>query len=294
MKIFLKTKDVVQLMRPHQYVKNLFIFFPLFFAGQITNIELLSKSFVAFLAFCLTASSIYILNDIKDVNEDREHSKKKYRPITSGLISEKIGSFLIVILALSGAILIFSQSLKALAILGVYFILNIGYCYRLKHIPLIDVTIIAVGFVLRVYLGAAVTGVHITHWIVLMTFLLALFLAIAKRRDDVLHFLDTGKKMRKVIDGYNLQLVDSIMIIMASVVIVTYILYTTSAEVLLRIQNEYLYITTLFVILGIMRYLQISFVEKNSGSPSNILLKDRLLQLVLLAWILAFTYIIYF
>lgn len=287
-------RNVVKLMRPQQYVKNLFIFFPLFFAGQITNIELLLKSFVAFVAFSLTASSIYILNDIKDVEEDREHPKKKNRPIAAGLISEKTASFLIVILAILGALLLFSQSLKALGVLMVYFILNIGYCYRLKHIPLIDITIIAIGFVLRVFLGSQVTGIHITHWIVLMTFLLALFLAIAKRRDDVLHFIDTGKKMRKVIDGYNLQLVDGIMMIMASVVIVAYILYTTSAEVSLRIQNDYLYLTTLFVILGIMRYLQISFVEKNSGSPTKVLLKDIFLQLVLLAWILAFTCIIYF
>lgn len=287
-------RNVLKLMRPQQYVKNLFIFFPLFFAGQITNIELLLKSFVAFVAFSLTASSIYILNDIKDVEEDREHPKKKNRPIAAGLISEKTASFLIVIFAILGALLLYSQSLKALGVLMVYFILNIGYCYRLKHIPLIDITIIAIGFVLRVFLGSQVTGIHITHWIVLMTFLLALFLAIAKRRDDVLHFIDTGKKMRKVIDGYNLQLVDGIMMIMASVVIVAYILYTTSAEVSLRIQNDYLYLTTLFVILGIMRYLQISFVEKNSGSPTKVLLKDIFLQLVLLAWILAFTCIIYF
>ena len=131
-------------------------------------------------------------------------------------------------------------------------------------------------------------------WIVLMTFLLALFLALAKRRDDVLHFMNTGKKMRKVIDGYNLQFIDGAMIIMASVVIVSYILYTTSLEASQRIQSEFLYLTSLFVILGILRYLQISFVEQDSGSPTKIMIKDKFIIITILTWIFSFVYLIYF
>ena len=130
-------------------------------------------------------------------------------------------------------------------------------------------------------------------WIVIMTFLLALFMALAKRRDDVLIYLDTGKKMRKVIDGYNLQFLDAAMAIMASVVIVAYTIYTTSTGVIERVQNDYLYLTALFVIVGIMRYLQITFVEKDSGSPTRIVLKDRFMQLTLVGWIATFAWVLY-
>ena len=156
-----------------------------------------------------------------------------------------------------------------------------------------DVTIISIGFVLRLFVGSTVNSIQLSMWIVIMTFLLALFLALAKRRDDVLIFMSTGKKMRKVIDGYNLQLIDGAMMIMASVVIVAYILYTTSASVVERLGSEYLYLTALFVILGIMRYLQIALVENNSGSPTSIVIRDRFMQITILAWVLSFVWIIY-
>ena len=169
-----------------------------------------------------------------------------------------------------------TQSIQALVVLLSYIVLNIGYSFYLKHIAIVDITIISIGFVLRLFIGAIVTETPLSKWIVIMTFLLALFLAFAKRRDDVIHFMNTGKKMRKVIDGYNLQLIDGAMMIMASVVIVSYLLYTTSLEVINRINNEYLYLTSFFVILGVLRYMQISFVENNSGSPTKVLLKISL------------------
>jgi 4-hydroxybenzoate polyprenyltransferase len=171
--------------------------------------------------------------------------------------------------------------------------MNIAYSFYLKHIAILDVVIIAIGFVLRLFIGSAVTGIPLSMWIVLMTFLLALFMALAKRRDDMLIYLDTGKKMRKVIDGYNLQFLDTAMSIMASVVIVAYVIYTSSAEVIARVNSEYLYLTGLFVILGIMRYLQVAFVLKDSGSPTKIVLKDRFMQLTLIGWVLTFAWILY-
>ena len=186
-----------------------------------------------------------------------------------------------------------SLSLKAVGILAAYVVMNIAYSFYLKHVAILDVVIIAVGFALRLFIGSAVTDIPLSKWIVIMTFLLALFMALAKRRDDVLIYLDTGKKMRKVIDGYNLQFLDTAMAIMASVVIVAYIIYTTSPEVIARVHSEYLYLTALFVILGIMRYLQIAFVLKDSGSPVKIVLKDRFMQLILLGWIVSFVWILY-
>jgi len=280
-------------MRPHQYVKNLFIFIPLFFALKITDISLLLNALIAFIAFSLTASAIYTLNDYHDIEEDREHPKKKSRPLASGAISKSQAIIIMSVLFVSGFILMTSLSLKAAGILATYVVLNVAYSFYLKHVAILDVVIIAIGFVLRLFVGSAVTDISLSMWIVIMTFLLALFMALAKRRDDVLIYLDTGKKMRKVIDGYNLQFLDTAMAIMASVVIVAYTIYTTSPEVVARVQSEYLYLTALFVILGIMRYLKIAFVLKDSGSPTKIVLKDRFMQLTLLGWIVSFAWILY-
>ncbi len=286
-------KDIFLLIRPQQYIKNMFIFMPIFFMGQIADGGLLLRALLAFIAFSASASAIYILNDYQDIEEDRLHPKKKYRPLTSGAITKKSAILIMVVLFVIGISLMVSISLEALSILCIYIALNIAYSFHLKHIAILDVVIIAIGFVLRVFVGATVTGAPISMWIVIMTFLLALFLALAKRRDDVLLFESTGKQMRKVIGGYNLQLIDGAMMIMGSVVIVSYILYTTSAEVMERMGSKYIYLTALFVILGIMRYLQIAFVEIDSGSPTKIVFKDRFMQITIISWLCSFAWIIY-
>jgi len=280
-------------MRPHQYIKNLFIFLPLFFALKITDPTLLTNAVIAFIAFSLTASAIYTLNDYHDIEEDRQHPKKKNRPLASGDISKSQAKIIMAVLGITGFGLMTTLSLKAVGIMAAYVALNVAYSFYLKHVAILDVVIIAIGFVLRLFIGSAVTGIPLSMWIVVMTFLLALFMALAKRRDDVLIYLDTGKKMRKVIDGYNLQFLDTAMAIMASVVIVAYTIYTTSPEVVARVNSEYLYLTALFVILGIMRYLQVAFVLKDSGSPTKIVLKDRFMQLTLLGWGFTFAWILY-
>ena len=289
----LNIKHIIALLRPHQYIKNLFVFMPLFFAGQITDAGLLLNAVIAFVAFSFSASAIYILNDYHDIEADRQHPLKKGRPLVTGVVSKKMAGSLMVLLAVMGLSLMASLSLPALAILSAYIVLNISYSYLLKHIAILDVTLIAIGFVLQLFVGAITTEIKLSMWIVIMTFLLALFIALAKRRDDILLFLNTGTKMRKAIDGYNLQFIDGAMSIMASVIIVAYLLYTTSIDVVQQLQNEYLYLTSIFVILGIMRYLQITFVENNSGAPTKIILTDLFIQLTVLAWVLSFVWIIY-
>ena len=284
---------LISLVRPHQYIKNLFIFTPMFFVGKISEMEILLQAVIAFIAFCFCASGIYILNDLQDIESDQLHPKKKHRPLATGAIEKKMALALMGCLFALGFTGMGFLSVQALAFLGAYVVLNIAYSFYIKHIAILDVFTIAIGFVLRLYVGSDVTGVPLSMWIVIMTFLLALFMALAKRRDDVLLYLDTGQKMRKVIDGYTLQLIDGAMLIMASVVIVSYLLYATSAEVVLRLGNDHLYLTTAFVILGIMRYLQITFVLKDSGSPTKIVLKDRFMQLTISAWVCAFGWIIY-
>lgn len=285
--------SIIKLMRPHQYSKNLLIFLPLFFALKITNIDLLLNAAIAFIAFSLTASAIYILNDYHDIKEDRQHPKKKNRPLASGDISNSQAIIIMSVLFISGFSLIATLSLEATTLLSVYVVLNIAYSYFLKHIAIVDVVIIAIGFVIRILVGTTVTMLNTSMWIVVMTFLLALFLALSKRRDDVLLFNQTGKKMRKVIDGYNLQFVDISMTLMSGVVIVSYLMYCVSPNVIERIGSDKLYLTSLFVIIGIMRYMQITFVEENSGSPTKILFQDRLIQIVIVLWISSFAIILY-
>jgi len=286
-------KHILIQIRVHQYVKNFFIFPPLFFAAKITELALLTNAAIAFVAFSLTASAIYTFNDYRDINEDRQHPKKKNRPIASGAISKPQAIMLMAVLFITGFALMASLSLEAVGILSTYTILNVAYSMKLKHVAILDVAIIATGFVLRLFIGSVVTDIPLSMWIVVITFLLALFMALAKRRDDVLIFEDTGQKTRKVIDGYNLQFLDTAMAIMASVVIVAYTIYTTSAEVIARVHSDYLYLTSLFVILGIMRYLQIALVFKDSGSPTKIVLKDRFMQATLVGWALTFAVILY-
>lgn len=165
--------------------------------------------------------------------------------------------------------------------------MNIAYSLGLKHITIVDIFIIASGFVLRLFAGASVIDNQLSMWIIIMTFLLALFLAVAKRRDDVL-LSSQGKETRKNIDGYNLEFVNAVMVFMSGVIVVAYILYTVSDEVIERLNSQYLFLTTFFVILGIMRYMQLTFVEQNSGSPTKIVLKDRFLQITIMFWLASF------
>ncbi len=287
-------KPIFILIRWQQYLKNLFIFLPLFFVGQITQLDLLVNAIFAFLAFCLVASSVYILNDYKDIAQDKKHPQKKYRPLAAQTISKSHAVLLMIVLFVAGVLLMVSFSFASLPYLAIYIIINIAYCFGLKNIAVLDIFCIAIGFVLRLFVGSSATDTTLSMWIVIMTFLLALFIVLAKRRDDFLILLDTNSKVRKDIGSYNLQFIDAVMMITASVNIVCYILYTVSPSIIERLQSEYLYSTSFFVILGIIRYLQITFVEKNSSSPTQIVLKDRFMQITILLWLLSFGWIIYF
>lgn len=280
-------------MRPSQYFKNLFIFAPLFFGLKIANIELLLRTFFAFLSFSLIASAVYVFNDYHDVEEDKRHPTKNNRPLASGSISKKAALLLMLMLLLAGLSIASLLDQQIIYIVFVYLILNIAYTLKLKHVAIIDVFIIAIGFVLRLFIGSAVTKIELSLWIILMTFLLALFLALAKRRDDVLIFLSRGDKVRKAIDGYNLDILNISMTIIASVTIVSYVMYTVSPEVIKKAHTDKLYLSVIFVLLGIMRHLQITFVEMNSGSPTDVLLRDRFIQLTIAGWILTIWMLIY-
>ncbi len=269
---------------------------PLFFGGSLLDSTDIIASLIAVLAFSFIASSIYCLNDIIDVEDDRRHPVKRNRPIASGKVSVKQGYVcmaMMVALSFGLATLIGEQAMGVAAALGTYFLLNIAYCLWLKRFAIVDVCVIAFGFVLRLLVGGLATCIELSNWIVLMTFLLTLFLSLAKRRDDVVRMNETGHAPRKNTIRYNLEFINQAITITATVTLVCYIMYTVSPEVEKRIGTRYLYLTTVFVLLGILRYLQLTLVDNKSGDPTKTMLRDRMMQIVVALWLLAFLLIIY-
>lgn len=282
----------INLLRPYQHVKNLFVFAPLFFAGRMDESLLLYKSVIAFVVFSFVSSSVYIFNDYRDRAEDREHPVKKHRPLASGEVSGMPALWLAGIILVTGLAIVLVLDVHLFPVISLYVILNFLYSIGLKHISLVDIFIVAMGFVLRIYAGHAATQIYLSVWIILITFLLALFLAVAKRRDDILLSKEL-KKVRKSIDGYNLIFVNSAMTIIATVIIVSYIMYTVSTEVTSRLHSDTVYMTSVFVLFGILRYMQITLVEEKSGDPAKVLLSDTLMQISVLFWMISFALIIY-
>ena len=290
-------KELITLIRPYQWIKSLVVLFPIFFGGALGHFDALSEGFITVLSFSFASSSIYCLNDIMDMNDDRRHPKKCSRPLASGAISISQGYFLIIaMLALSILSLSFlpERRNETGAIIGFYWLLNVAYCLALKQHAIIDVCIVAFGFVLRILAGGMATDIKLSKWIVLMTFLLMLFLSFAKRRDDVLRMNETGEAPRKNTYRYNLTFINQAITITASVTLVCYIMYTMSPETIANFHTENLYLTSIFVLLGLLRYIQLAVVDKKSGDPTKVLLHDRFIQLIVLGFGLTFLIIIYF
>ncbi|AQY23110.1 Decaprenyl-phosphate phosphoribosyltransferase [Riemerella anatipestifer] len=292
-------KKYFNLLRVEQWVKNLFIFVPLLFSGKILEVDLFYLSFFAFLIFSLTASSIYIINDYMDIDSDRQHPKKKNRPLASGAISKTTAQILFsgLILSILGSLWVGLSVLnigniwKFGSIILFYFVMNLAYTFKLKHIAILDITIIAIGFVLRVLAGGYITGLIITQWAILLTFVLALVLAIGKRRGELVNAQLTGKT-RKALDGYNIQFADIALSISCALAIVCYLMFTLSPEVQARFHPRVFY-TVVFVLFAFLRYLQQTLVYNRTESPTKIVYKDRYIQITLVLWIVVFLYQIY-
>jgi len=291
---------IISLLRPQQWVKNLFVFLPLFFGRRLFELDCLLPCVFMFMAFSLAASSIYCFNDIRDAEADRQHHEKRTRPIASGAVSPRTGYLLMLLCIVVAALLLVAVGrLNARAavasplIVGLYIVMNIAYSIKLKQLAIIDVMIIATGFVLRVLAGGVATSTTLSHWIVLMTFLLALMLAFAKRRDDVVVQEASGVETRKSVSRYNVAFLNMVISVVASITMVCYIMYTVSPEVVARFHSSHVYLTSIFVLAGIIRYLQITIVETRSGSPTRVLLHDHFIHGCILCWITAFTLILY-
>ncbi len=289
-------KNIIRLIRPHQWVKNLVVLLPVFFGGALLHIESVYAGLVTALCFSFAASSIYCLNDIVDVEDDRQHPIKCHRPMASGAISITQGytlMFLMFVLSMLSTFLLCQSQLETASVILFYWLLNIAYCLKLKQYAIIDVCVVSFGFVLRILAGGYATSIHLSKWIVLMTFLLMLFLSFAKRRDDVVRMNETGHAPRQNTIRYNLTFINQAITITSSVTLVCYIMYTVSPETIQNFHTDYLYLTSVFVLVGLLRYIQIAVVDKRSGDPTKVMLHDRFMQFVVLAFGLAFLFIIY-
>lgn len=288
----------MQLMRPQQWIKNIFIFVPPFFGIRIHEVQYVIPTIFAFLSFSMIGSSIYCFNDIHDADSDRLHPTKCLRPIASGHVSKSRG-YLIMAFCFFSAIALavavgWDKIYHTLSIILVYWVLNIFYCLKLKHVAIVDVTCIAVGFLLRVMMGGVAADARASQWLIMMTFLLTLFLALSKRYDDVLLNTEEGKVMRKSITGYDVIFISVIMAALAAVTLVCYIMYTISDEVTARFGTNKIYLTSIWVICGLSRFLQLMIVFHRSSSPTRTIIYDRFMRACIIGWILSFFLIIYY
>ena len=286
-------KPILQAMRIEQWVKNLFLFIPIFFAGELFDFQKLTTLGLGFLSFCFISSGIYIINDYQDLDEDRQHYEKRNRPLASGAISKRMGLMLMFSSLTIGVLLSLLLPLEFTWVVLIYGLLNVAYSFGLKKVSILDLIMVSFGFILRIIAGGIASEVYVTNWLIVMVFLLSLFIVVAKRRDDILEFMDSGKVLRASSQQYNLQFINSILTMISGIIIVAYIMYTISPVVAERLDTEYLYITSLFVTAGLMRYLQITLVENNSGSPVKLLYRDKFIQITIALWLLSFFLILY-
>ncbi len=283
----------IKLLRPKDWAKNFFLFIPLFFAGNLFEWSKILLVAAGVFCFCCVASSIYIINDYRDREDDRKHPVKKDRPLASGAASPNVALLLFAILLVAGFGVAFYLNVTFALLMGAYFIMNMGYSFGLKNVSILDIFIVAAGFAIRVKAGGILADVAVTTWLNMMVFLLALFMAIGKRRDDVLLSDSSGVHMRKVMKGYTLEFLNSLLALVSGIIIVAYFMYTLSDRMIAQHQTARLFYTGVFVMAGIMRYLQIIFVQKDAGSPTKILFKDRFIQAVIVLWVVSFYFILY-
>jgi 4-hydroxybenzoate polyprenyltransferase len=286
-------KYIFKAMRPRQWPKNAFVLAALVFDRQLFHIKALEHTLLTFIIFCLVSSSVYLFNDVMDIESDRVHPIKKNRPIASGKVPISVAIITSVLLILVSLVASYFLSIGLLVIVGVYFVLNLAYSKWLKHMPIIDVLVIAACFVLRVAAGVSVIQVErFSPWLYVVTTLFALYIGFGKRRAELMVLAtNNGQSHRKVLSGYSIAFIDQLITIVSSTTIIAYSLYTFSAPNLPT--NHAMMLTIPFVLYGIFRYLSIMQIDKMGGEPEELLLKDRPLQITILLWAISIMIIFY-
>ena len=279
-------------MRPRQWIKNLVVFAALIFAKRLTDLPSLERAALAFALFCAASGAVYIVNDLFDADRDRKHPLKARRPIASKALGT-VPAVASAILLLTGALMAgFALSPPFGAVLLTYVAVNLVYSFWLKEVVIIDVMVIASGFVLRAVAGALVIDVPISHWLIMCTILLSLFLALCKRRQE-LESLDEAHVHRSSLRDYSLGFIDQMINVVTPSTLVTYILYSVSPEVQSKLGTSHLYVTVPFVLYGIFRYLFLVHLKGAGGNPAQALLSDRPLLLCVGLWGLTVIVLLY-
>lgn len=286
-------KDIVQLMRPQQWVKNGVVLAGLIFSGSAGQSHLVLLALAAAGIFCLLSSTIYIINDLADAEADRSHPIKKNRPVASGQVSPGTAMVLALILGATALILALLLDFDFFKIAAAYIILSLLYSFVFKHIVIIDVMSIAAGFVLRALAGSVVIDVEFSGWLLISSFLLALFLGFGKRRHELVLLEENSGAHRRILESYTRYFLDQLIAVVTPSVLVCYLIYVISPDVQEKLGTHYLYLTTPFVIYGIFRYLYLIHLEEQGGSPTRLLLTDRPILITVLLWLITALLLLY-
>ncbi len=276
-------RALLKTMRLRQWTKNAFVFAALVFDGKLTQLSPFARTVEAFLWFCLISSTVYIINDLVDIEKDRAHPVKRLRPLASGQLSPRVAAVAAVILAITALVGAFITNLTLGLVVLAYLLLNLAYSFYLKHIVIVDVMSIAAGFVLRVVAGAVVVQVtRFSPWLYVCTTLLALFIGLGKRRHELVLLAEDANTHRAILDHYTIPFLDQLISLVTSTTVIAYALYTFSAPNLPP--NHLMMLTVPFVLYGLFRYLYLIHVRKLGGAPDELLLQDLPLLISVLLW----------
>ena len=280
-------------LRLHQWSKNLLVFAALIFAGQLFNIELLTKSILTFFLFSLIAGIVYVWNDVMDIDEDKLHPSKKMRPLASGKITPTaslvLSSFVLTISLFVSYFITITLTIFLIA----YIVINFFYSLKLKHVVILDILIVAVGYVLRAVAGGLVINVEISPWLLVCTFFLALFLVVGKRRAELTQLKNNSPTFRPILLEYNSHILDQMIGVVTAATILGYALYTLDGQTVQKFGTYNLIYTVPFVVYGIFRYFYLIYKKDLGGSPEQILIKDKHTLINIFCWILTVSFIIY-
>jgi 4-hydroxybenzoate polyprenyltransferase len=286
-------QSTVSLLRIKHWLKNLFVFLPILFSGELTNITILTMAISVFFSFSFMASAVYAFNDIIDAEDDRKNPRKKDRPVTSGELSKRYAAGVAICLCILSLVLADSLSEQLIRILLIYLGMSLLYCVTLKNIVILDVMVIAIGYVLRILAGASVSQLAPSHWILMTTFFLALFLGFSKRRAEFAFDSESLLSQRKVFKDYTIGMLDQILSATMSITIICYSLYASSDYVRTRFQTDNLIYTVPFVVFGVFYYFQQMQVAKKGEDPADMLLHNRPTLVNLIIWVIICVLIIY-
>lgn len=289
----MKTLEIVKSLRVQQWIKNLFVFAPLIFSQNVFILPLLIKTLLAFILFCILTGAAYILNDIQDLDEDKLHPVKSKRPLASGRLEKNQALFACIVLVILGLTGAYFLNVSFFVVLVVYLILQIAYSGWLKHIVIIDVFLIAAGYFLRVIAGGLAIEVQISPWLFICTILIALFLALSKRRHELVLLDKKAEIHRPILKEYTPQLLDQMIAVVTASTVISYCLYTVSSETIAKFGTMNLVFTVPFVLYGIFRYLYLVHQKDEGGSPEALIIKDKPLLVDLFLWIATAMLILY-